>query len=63
LVFLLKRLDKVVLISKEEYDIFKNKYGFNENKLELIYNPIDIDLINLKLQENISNEFDYLFSN
>lgn len=63
LIFLLKKFDKVILISKEELNTFISKYSFDKSKLELIYNPIDLDLINSKLSQPLSIEYDYLFNN
>lgn len=58
LIFLLKKLDKIVLISKEEYNTFLYHYWFLENKLEIIYNSIDIEKIDYLKNEEV-NDFDF----
>lgn len=61
LIYLLKRLDKIVLISKEEYNTFINIYWFKKENLELIYNSIDLEQIELKLQEKLPEKYKSLF--
>ena len=41
----LKIINKVVCVSQAGFDVMKNKYGVNKNKLVLIYNGIDTDKI------------------
>lgn len=53
LIFLLKKLDKIILISNEEYNTFINIYWFDKVKLELIYNSIDIKKIDLLKNEEV----------
>lgn len=55
LIFLLKKLDKIVLISKEEYNIFVNTYWFTSNKLEIIYNSIDLEKIDSLKNEEVKD--------
>lgn len=63
LIFLLKKLDKIVLISKEEHNTFINEYWFKKEKLEIIYNSIDLDEIEKKLESKLAKEYEYLFNN
>jgi hypothetical protein len=51
LFFLLSKLDKVIVVSKEEESIFLKK--FNKNKIELIYNSIKLEDINILKEEDI----------
>ena len=41
----LKIINKVVCVSQTGFDVLKNKYKVNINKLELIYNGIDVNKI------------------
>jgi len=58
LIFLLKRLDGVVLISKEEYKTFVETYWFEEKKLELIYNSVNVEKIKALKNEKVT-DFDF----
>lgn len=58
LIFLLKKLDKVILISTEEYNTFLHIYSFYKNKLEIIYNSIDLEKIDLLKNEEVT-DFDF----
>lgn len=62
LIFLLKQVDKVILISKQEYTTFLDTYWFQLNKIEMIYNSIDLDSIDEKCKEHLPKEFESLFS-
>lgn len=56
--------NKIVLISKEEYNTFLNEYNFKKEKLELIYNSIDIlrinELKNEKVDEIVFDKFTFI---
>lgn len=58
LIFLLKKLDKVILISNEEHNSFINKYWFNSKKIEIIYNSVDLEKIDLLKNEEVT-DFDF----
>lgn len=53
--FFLNLHNKIILTSKDEYKTFINNYNFDKNKLELIYNSIDISKIDLLKSENIDD--------
>jgi L-malate glycosyltransferase len=43
--FTLKIINKIIAVSQDGYDVLKNKYNVSENKLQLIYNGIDVNKI------------------
>lgn len=53
--FFLSLHDKIILISKEEYNTFINKYWFKKEKLDIIYNAINIEKINNLIKEDIDD--------
>lgn len=53
--FFLKVHDKIILISREEYYTFLNKYKFNKSKLEVIYNSVDILKIDTLKDEKVED--------
>jgi glycosyltransferase involved in cell wall biosynthesis len=61
LIFLLKKLDHIVLISKAEQQTFIQEYGFPEEKCTIIYNSIDEKEINTKKDIPLSEEYQSLF--
>lgn len=63
LIFLLKKLDKIVVISQEEYNIFINDYWFSDDKICIIPNSLNFDRINKQLSENIPHKYKNLFDN
>ncbi|MEE9378488.1 MAG: glycosyltransferase [Candidatus Lokiarchaeia archaeon] len=50
-----KFINKIITVSKEIQNIFKNEYKIDRNKLETVYNSIDIERINELKKERISN--------
>lgn len=63
LIFLLKKLDKVILISHKEYNTFINEYWFTKWQLQIIYNSINTEEISLKSTELVPTEYTNLFNN
>lgn len=61
--FFLNLNDKIVLISNEEFNTFINKYWFKKEKLEFIYNSIDLEENSQKIQENLPIEYKNIFKN
>lgn len=53
--FFLSIHDKIVLISKEEFHTFLYEYKFQKEKLELIYNSIDISKIDTLKEEKVED--------
>lgn len=47
--------DKIILISKEEYHTFFHEYKFQKEKLELIYNSIDVSRIDVLKDEKVED--------
>lgn len=59
---LYKRADKIIAVSEElKEDLIKN-FFIEEQKIKVIYNPYDIEKINLLAQEAIEKEFKDIFN-
>ena len=61
--WLLEGNDKIVAVSKGVKEDLKEAFFINAKKVEVIYNPIDIDLIREKAKEPIDPQMEKLFKN
>lgn len=62
LIFLLKKLDFIILISHAEEKRFLDKYGFSREKCKVIYNSLDTKDIEEKKKLPIPEDYSSLFS-
>jgi glycosyltransferase involved in cell wall biosynthesis len=63
LIFLLKKLDHIVLISHAEKSIFVEKYGFLDSECTVIYNSIDEQEVQEKKKLPLPEQYAHIFQN
>jgi len=59
--WLLEANDKIVAVSNAVKEDLKKAFFINQKKIEVIYNPIDLELINKMAKESIEPELETLF--
>ena len=57
------KMDKIVTVSEYSKDTFCKKYGFNEDKVDVLYNMIDEESIIKKAEESVEKNNVFTFVN
>ena len=59
--FLFNKLDKIVVVSEAVKKDLQKTYWISEEKLKVIYNPIDIDEVRKKASEEVEDKYKKIF--
>ena len=59
---LYNKSDKIITVSKGIANVFKRDFNLSAKKITTIYNPIDFEIINKKIDETLNSKHKKLFS-